>query len=146
MPSLTYPSGDFTPFTKILSADVNGKFTAIQTLLNTTKLDSTNVQQNGLTRDRLATGTANAVVVNATSGGGMSELTSVANGAVYFNASGVPTAGTLPVANGGTGLAMSLSALDIDKVVAVNSAGTALELRTTPEPPTLKIFSFYRFS
>ena len=56
MPTLSYPSGDFQPFTKILSAEVNGKFNAIRTLLNTTKLDSTNVQQYGLTRDRLAAG------------------------------------------------------------------------------------------
>ena len=145
MPALSYPTGDFSPFTKILSSDVNGKFDAIKTLLNTTKLNSDNVQLNGLTRDRLATGTANAVVVNATSGGGMSELASVANGAMYFDASGVPTAGTLPVVNGGTGLSMTLTAADATKVVQVNSAGTALTLDTTPTPGPLRIYNFYRF-
>lgn len=144
MPALVYPSADFQPFTKILSAEVNGKFNAITTLLNTTKLDSTNVQAGGLTLDRLAGGTNNAFLANNSSAT-PTAVASAANQTLYTNGSGVPTAGTLPVAAGGTGLALTLSASDADKVVAVNAGGTALELRATPEPQTLKIFSFYRF-
>lgn len=73
MPNLSYAVSDFVAFTRIKSADVNSRFDDIKTLLNTTKLDSTNVQTNGLTRDRLAqdthsTATADAVVVNDTNG------------------------------------------------------------------------------
>jgi hypothetical protein len=146
VPTLTYPTGDFQPFTKILSSEVNGKFDAIKTLLNVTKLNSDNVQVNGLTRDRLATGTANAVVVNATSGGGMSELASVNNAAVYFNASGVPSAGTLPVTSGGTGQAFALTGDDANKVLTVNDAGTGFELAASAADPTTKIYAFYRFT
>lgn len=53
MPTLSIPN-TFTPFSKILSADMNANFAAITTLLNTTKLDSTNVQSAGLTVDRLS--------------------------------------------------------------------------------------------
>lgn len=67
MPTLTIPN-TFVANTKIKSADVNANFTAISTLLNSTKLDSTNVQLNGLTRDRLALGTANALAINDSSG------------------------------------------------------------------------------
>lgn len=50
MPLLTYTSSDFPfqPFTKIFSADVNQCFNDIKTLLNTTKLDSTNIQTAGI--------------------------------------------------------------------------------------------------
>ncbi len=53
MPILTYPTADFTPFTKILSSDVNGKFNAIKTLLNTTGLDNTNIQNAGISITKL---------------------------------------------------------------------------------------------
>lgn len=49
MPNLNYTVPDFTPFTTIRSADVNSRFSDIQTLLNDTKLDDTNVQDGGIT-------------------------------------------------------------------------------------------------
>lgn len=48
MPVLSIPN-TFVPFTKIVSAQVNANFTAITTLLNTTKLDDTNIQNAGIT-------------------------------------------------------------------------------------------------
>lgn len=48
MPALTYTKSAFTPFTKIVSADMNQFFTDIQTLLNTTLLDNTNIQNSGI--------------------------------------------------------------------------------------------------
>lgn len=119
MPTLTYPTSDFVPYTKILSADVNGKFNAIKTLLNTTKLDSTNVQQYGLTRDRLAAGTANHVVINDSSGYMSSEA-------------------QLATTRGGIGFSPTLSAANAGKTVGVNDAGNALELRT-PEASLLAV-------
>lgn len=89
MPLLTYTAGSypFVPFTKILSGDMNTMFTDIQTLLNTTKLDDTNLQNAGITRaTKLKLGTANALVKNNGSGA-MSELT-------------VPTAGLFVGSNG----------------------------------------------
>lgn len=92
MPALVYTSSNFPfqPFTKIYSADVDTCFTDIRTLLNTTKLDSTNVQAHGLVRygatSNLVAGTANFVVYNDSNG----DLTEAA---------------TLPVAKGGTGAA-----------------------------------------
>lgn len=65
MPALVYTPADFVPFTKILSADVNSKFTSIQTLLNTTKLDDDNIQDDGITAsDKLADETLTADKVN----------------------------------------------------------------------------------
>ena len=49
MPALSYSVSDFTPFTKIRSADVNTRFNDIKTLLNTTGLDDTNLQNAGIT-------------------------------------------------------------------------------------------------
>lgn len=51
MPLLTYTAASFpfTAFTKIISADVNTCFNDIKTLLNTTKLDDTNIQNAGIT-------------------------------------------------------------------------------------------------
>ncbi len=57
MPNLTIPN-TFVPFTKILSAQMNANFTAIATLLNTTKLDSTNIQDLGITLSKLAQSSA----------------------------------------------------------------------------------------
>lgn len=50
MPTLSYTSSSFPfqPNTKIFSADVNQCFTDISTLLNTTKLNSVNIQTGGL--------------------------------------------------------------------------------------------------
>ena len=127
MPTLVYPTGDFQPFTKILSSDVNGKFNAVTTLLNTTKLDSTNVQQYGLTRDRLAAdATPSSIVINDGSGNISSTL-------------------ILPTTQGGTGINYTPSAADVTKVLQVNAAGTAFTVGTSPIPPALNIFSFYRY-
>jgi hypothetical protein len=60
MPALTYTVSDFTPFTKIVSADVNSRFTDIKTLLNTTGLDDTNVQTAGLSITKLKKGSGTA--------------------------------------------------------------------------------------
>lgn len=51
MPLLVFTSTGFpfVPFTKIFSADVNQTFNDIKTLLNTTKLDDTNLQNAGIT-------------------------------------------------------------------------------------------------
>lgn len=58
MPSLVYTSSGFpfTPFTKILSGDMNQCFTDIKTLLNTTKLDASNLQDLGVTTAKIANG------------------------------------------------------------------------------------------
>lgn len=68
MPTFSFSSSGFpfTPFTKILSADVNTSFNDIKTFFNTTKLDSTNVQLGGLTADRLAAGTDGQVLTTIT--------------------------------------------------------------------------------
>jgi hypothetical protein len=107
MPNLTYTVADFSAFTKILSADVNSRFSDIKTLLNTTKLDSTNVQQYGLTRDRLAAGTANQVLINDGSGNISSEA-------------------TLALSRGGLGGDFSSLSTQAGKGIVVNTAGTAL--------------------
>lgn len=49
MPLLVYSVSDFVAFTKIRSADVNSRFNDIKTLLNTTGLDDTNLQNQGIT-------------------------------------------------------------------------------------------------
>lgn len=65
MPTLSIPN-TFVPFTKIYSAEVNANFTAISTLLNTTKLDSTNLQDGGINVSKLSTngGTAGQFIGN----------------------------------------------------------------------------------
>lgn len=126
MPALSYPTGDFQPFTKILSSEVNGKFNAIKTLLNTTKLDSTNVQQNGLSWDRLTTQTSLNVAVTNSSG----QLTITP---------------FITTEQGGLGFAYTATSLDTAKVLQVNQAGTAFTLDTTPPPATVKVLNFYTF-
>lgn len=90
MPLLVYSSADFPfqPFTKILSADINQCYSDIRTLLNTTGLDSVNVQTHGLTRDRLAGGTANALLVNDASGYASELALGSANYIVRVNSAG----------------------------------------------------------
>lgn len=127
MPTLTLPFPSFQPFTKILSAQVNANNTAITTLLNVTGLDSTNVQLNGLSRDRLALGTVNHVMINSGTGAVSSEA-------------------QLGLTRGGTGISISLSVADADKVLGVNAGGTALEIRAAPESSASKILAFYQFS
>lgn len=112
MPTLSYTSSDFPfqPFAKIYSADVNQCFTDISTLLNTTKLDSTNVQVHGLTRlgssSNLAAGTVGALMVNDGSGN-MSELVLGSPGQVVqvngagtgFSVGSTPNPATLNIFN-----------------------------------------------
>lgn len=110
MPNLSYSVADFLPFTKIVSADVNTRFNDIKTLLNTTKLDSTNVQQYGLTRDRMNQTGNNQVVINDSSG----TMTSEAQ---------------LAVSRGGLGSDFSGSlASNAGNAVVVNNAGNAFSL------------------
>lgn len=144
MPALVYPTSDFQPFTKILSSEVNGKFNAIKTLLNTTGLDSTNVQVGGLNRNRLTTDTAYAVVAN-NSLGVMTVVAPLTNTAVYYNSSAQATAGTLPSVVGGTGLAYTPALADAAKVLQVNAAGSALTLDVVPVSGVLKIYTLYHF-
>jgi hypothetical protein len=109
MPLLSYSVADFLPFTKILSAEVNSKFNDIKTLLNTTKLDTTNIQQYGVARDRLAAGTANHVIINDGSGYVSSEA-------------------QLATTRGGLGFNPSISLSTAGQAVKVNQAGTGFEL------------------
>lgn len=126
MPALSYPTGDFVPFTKILSSEVNGKFNAIRTLLNTTKLDSTNVQQGGLTYDRIAVTTSMQIVGT--------------------DSTGVMTTQALVLASqGGLGFAFTSSTLNASLVVQANAGGTALTLQAVPASAANKVYSFYRF-
>ena len=134
MPLLSYSAITDYPFqkyTKIYSADINDMFSTIQTLLNTTKLDSTNVQVHGLTRNgsssNLAAGTANYAVYNDVNG----DLTEAAS---------------LPVTCGGLGFNPALSAAVAAQVVAVNAAGNALQLQAVPQTPGGNVFNYYNFS
>lgn len=133
MPTLTYTSSNypFQPFTKIYSADVVQCFTDISTLLNTTKLNSTNVQVHGLTRNgsssNLAAGTANYVVYNDSNG----DLTEAAQ---------------LPTTKGGLGFdATPAGAGDANKVLTVNQAGNAFQLSVVPQTPGGNVYNFYSF-
>ena len=132
MPALVYTSANFpfTPFTKIYSADVNTCFVDIRTLLNTTGLDDTNLQNAGITRaTKLKTGTAGYVLINHASTGVMSEEQ------------------YLGMSRGGMGINTTPAGVsDAGKVLAVTAAGTGYEITdaiTAPAP--LKIFNFYRF-
>lgn len=58
MPALTYSVADFVQFTKIRSADVNSRFSDISTLLNTTKLDDDNLQDDGISGTKLKSNVA----------------------------------------------------------------------------------------
>lgn len=58
MPALTYAVSNFVAFNRIRASDFNSKFTSIATLLNTTKLDDDNIQDNGITAsDKIIDGT-----------------------------------------------------------------------------------------
>lgn len=123
IPNLVYPTGDFVPFTKILSSEVNGKFNAITALLNVTKLNYVNVQTNNLL---YASQLSSQVAVTDTLG----YLTLVT---------------TLPLANGGLGFSPVLTSLDANKVVAVNTAGTALTISNLTEQSTGKMYAWNHF-
>lgn len=134
MPLLSYSAitnYPFQPFTKIYSSDINSMFSTIQTLLNTTKLDSTNVQAHGLIRNgatsNLAAGTANYAVYNDANG----DLTEAAS---------------LPITCGGLGFNPSLSSAVAQQVIAVNATGTALQLQAVPATPGTNVFNYYQFS
>lgn len=125
MPLLVYSYPDFTPNTVILSARVNAKFNDISTLLNTTKLDDTNIQDAGITRStKLKVGTANYVLINAADGT-MSEEAQ------------------LSTSRGGTGVSLSPTALDVGKVLQIDSSGSFV-LSTPPESPGSKLFNYSR--
>lgn len=121
--TLVYSNPNFIPLTVIKSADVNAKFTDIKSRLNwdgstaTTGLGDDNIQSNtvsggGLTRaTKLKAGTANYVLING-SDGKMSEEAQLAT------------------TRGGLGFNPTLSSTTAGKVVGVNDAGNALELRT----------------
>lgn len=134
MPLLSYSAitnYPFQPFTKIYSADINLMFSTIQTLLNTTKLDMTNIQSQVLTRTgtsaALVPGTANAVVINDSNGNLTDET-------------------TLATARGGLGFSPTISAATASQVVQVNAAGNALTLAAAPVGPGGNIFNYYNFS
>lgn len=55
MPVFSYPNPPFVPLTKILSADVNAKFASLSDFLNVTKLDSTNLQDGGISFSKFTT-------------------------------------------------------------------------------------------
>lgn len=134
MPALSYSAitdYPFQPFTKIYSADINGMFAAISTLLNTTKLDYLNVQTHGLTRlgssSNLAAGTANYVIYNDANG----DLTEAAQ---------------LPTAKGGLGADLSpSSSTQAGQAIVVNSTGTGFTLASSSSN-TLSVFNYYNFS
>lgn len=140
MPLLTFSSSGFpfVAFTKILSADVNQSFNDIKNCLNwagttstTTGLNDDNIQsitasQGGLTRaTKLKAGTANYVLIND-SNGAMSEESALA------------------ISRGGTGTSLSLGVANAGRGLAVNSAGTALEISASMAG--LNVLNYYRFS
>jgi hypothetical protein len=134
MPLLVYTSADFpfVPFTKIFSADINQCYNDIKTLLNTTKLDMSNIQSQVLTRTgtsaALVPGTANAVVINDSNG----NLTDEAQ---------------LATSRGGLGFNCTPSGIsDASKVPSVNSTGTGFQLAAVPATPGGNVFNYYNFS
>lgn len=128
MPLLTYSYPDFTPNTVIASAQVNAKYNDIKTLLNTTKLDDTNIQNAGLTRaTKLKPGTAAYVVINDVSGNMSEEV-------------------ALNPIRGGTGLSLTLSSGDVGKVIQVDPTGTVFVLDAPPESNGTKLYNFNRLT
>ncbi len=106
---------------------MNGKFNAITTFLNTTKIDTTNVQLNGLALTRLALGTANT--------------------AVYYDATGNPVATSqLPILNGGTGLSVVAGSQTAGDVVQINPGLTGFTVGPlTAIPASLRILQSINF-
>jgi hypothetical protein len=123
---LVYPTADFVPFTKILSSEVNGKFTAISTLLNTTKLSDTNLQDHGISWIKLTLQAVSQVAVTDTLG----QLT---------------VSAVLASALGGTGFAFTSTTLNAGLVVQANGTGTALTLDAAPTPSSLKMYQWNHF-
>jgi hypothetical protein len=127
MPALTYPTSDFVPFTKILSSEVNGKFNAITTLLNTTGLNSTNIQVAGLNYN-LMTITTSLQIVGTSSAGVMT------------------TQALVLASQGGTGFAFASTTLNANLVVQANSAGSALTLSAAVQVPTEKVYMVLNYT
>ena len=131
MPALSYSAVadyPFQPFTKIYSADINGMFSAISTLLNTTLLDYLNVQALGLKRYGAAG--------NFQAG--------TANYAIYNDASGyLAEAAQLPTAQGGLGANLTpSSSLQAGQAIVVNAAGTGFTLGA-PSAASTNLYNFY---
>jgi hypothetical protein len=124
---LVYPTGDFVPFTKILSSEVNGKFNAIKTLLNVTKLSDTNLQDHGISWIKLTLQAASQVAVTDTLG----QLTVTA---------------ILPSSNGGLGFSFASTTLNAGLVVQANSVGSALTLDAVPTSPVVRVLAWSYFT
>lgn len=127
MPTLTvtktYLDGDV-----LTEADLDAIRTSIQTFVNTTKLDDSNLQDAGITRaTKLKVGTVNHVLINAADGTMSSEA-------------------ALSQTRGGTGLGLSLTIADAGKTLVVNPAGSAFALTTAAETPLSKVFAFNNFT
>ncbi len=156
--TLTYTLSAFTPFTVIRSADVNQFFTDIKNRINwagstsaTTGLGDDNLQSNaasggGLTRaTKLKLGTAYAFISNSSTGA-MQDVASAANQVLYTGATGIPTAGSLPILNGGTGLSVVIASQQPGDVFQVNSLGNAIVLsQPTSIPNVAKVYAFNTF-
>ncbi len=131
MPALSYSAitdFPFQPYSKIYSSDINAMFTTLTALLNTTKLDSVNVQVHGLTRNgatsNLAAGTASFAVYNDSNG----DLTEAAQ---------------LPTAQGGLGANLSPSGpAQSGQAVVVNGAGTGFTLSASNSAST-NLYNYY---
>lgn len=147
--TLTYTKSAFTPFTKIVSADVNTYFSDIKSRVNwaggtsaTTGLGDDNIQSNaasggGLTRStKLKAGTANYVLINDSSGNmSQEQRLNVSRGGTGSDLSGATT-GYVPVFNGTvyanaqlTATAVTAGTLTSNEISAsagLNPAGTIL--------------------
>lgn len=152
--TLIYTLSPFVPFTVIRSADVNQYFTDIKNRINwaggastTTGLGDDNLQSNsvsggGLTRStKLKLGTAYAFIVNSSTGA-LTEVISTANQTIYTNGFGVPTAGSLPLAAGGTGASITPGA-DGD---VLQFQGGVIVAQAIPGQSANRLFTFRNFS
>lgn len=153
---LSYAVSDFIPFTKIVSADVNSRFSDIKNRFNwaggtdaTTGLGDDNLQSitasgGGLTRaTKLKAGTANAVIINNSTTGAMSEFVPGASKALYTDGSGILTSATsLPLAQGGTGSSLTIGN-EQDTLQVINGV---VAFGVPPVPSALRVYTFYRYS
>lgn len=132
MPTFSWTVSPYTPFTKILSANVNQDKTDVQTFLNTTKLDDANIQVNGLTRNgsssKLKSGTANYVLINDSSGN-MSEEAQLA------------------LSRGGTGLNVVPGNQNSGDVLQINPGLTGFTVGApTAVAASLRVYQFNSFA
>ncbi len=153
--TLVFTVAPYQPFTKILSANINQDKADIKSRINwaggtstTTGLGDDNLQSNtvsggGLTRaTKLKLGAVNAFISNSSTGA-IQDVASGNNQTLFTSNTGVPTAGTLPLLVGGTGVSLSLT--NPGDVLQVNSGASALVLSTPPLPPLSRISAFYNF-